>query len=208
MNADDLIDKATHEIKALTGDETKDKYFERVNEFPDAATAKRNFPDAVKRLLNVNKWTEESGIKSAFQLHDKHGNKSDALQPEEGDYINILLPGLPMANWVQVKEVRFGKDFAEFTVQPCPDPKGDPDKTAHFFDKNSKSIFRVEVVENKIRACEIGIDEKINNQDEAGLRAIPNTIIAEAGWNGMQQIQWQSLADFWAGLKDADNIEE
>lgn len=208
MNPDDLIDKAKHEIKALTGDETKDKFFESINEFPDAVSAKKSFPDAVKRLLNVNKWTEESGIRTTFLLCDKQGNESETLQPDEDDYIKILLPGVPMENWVQVKEVRFGKDFVEFTVQPSADPKGDPEKTAHFFDKDSKSVFRAELFENKIKACEIGIDERINNQDESGMRAIPNTLIAEAGWNGLQYIQWQNLAAFWAGNKDAGNVKE
>lgn len=206
MVLDELFEKAKKEFQALKGEAAKDKLYESVNEFPDAIVAEVNFPAAVKRLLNINKWTEESGIKATFELYDENGKRTHTETPEIGYFIKIILPGVPLDNWVQITDMRLTRCFVEITANPCPDPLKHEDKTAHFFVKETKAIFRVELFNNKITANQIGVNERINNHEEAGSRAIPNTLIAEAGWAGIQLIQWQNLTAFWSGKKDAGNV--
>jgi hypothetical protein len=46
-------------------------------------------------------------------------------------------------------------------------------------------------------AFEIGKNEGINNQGEdAGDRKLINTLIAEGGWAGFQELQWKKLTDY------------
>jgi hypothetical protein len=72
---------------------------------------------------------------------------------------------------------------------------------AHFFGGEATSTFRVELQGNTLVASEIGRDERINNQgNEAGGRAVVNTLIAEGGWALFQQMQWKKLTDYLAHL--------
>ena len=204
MNAGELFDKLKHEAKALMGEESKDKYYPVEQEFLDEAAAKKEFSNAKKRLFNIAKWSEESGIKSTFELYDNQVRKTNQ-DPKTGYFMKIILPGLPMDNWVEITDVVERENLVSFTVHPCPDPQTSEDKTKHFFVKEASSTFQIELKENKIRACEIGKNETINNQDEAGNRSAINTLIAEGGWAGIQKIQWKSLAAYWAGKKTAES---
>ncbi len=86
-----------------------------------------------------------------------------------------------------------------FTVSPSENPqeKENNQETKHFFTQDATSTFQVELQGKRIIAKEIGKDEAINNQgDEAGSRAMINTLIAEGGWAVFQKIQWQKLTDY------------
>ena len=203
MDLQEIIEKAKLELKALQGEAGKNKIFEAEKKFPTSEIAQNQFSGAVKRLLDLNKWTEESGIRSTFELYDKTGARKKADKPEVGDHFKVILPGVPLENWMRISEIKTSIHLAEFTAHPCANPQeNNPENTAHFFVKETSSTFRVEVDGTRIKAYQIGINEKINNHAEAGGRAIPNTLIAEAGWAGMQFIQWENLAAFWAGVKD------
>jgi hypothetical protein len=206
MDFQEIIEKAKLELKALQGEAGKNKIFEAEQKFSSSEEARNQFAGAIKRLLNLNKWTEESGIRSIFELYDQTGERKKADKPDVGDYFKVILPGVPLENWMRISDLKTSIHKAEFTARPCANPQeNEPETTAHFFVKETSSTFRVEVDGVKIKAYQIGINEKINNHDEAGNRAIPNTLIAEAGWAGMQFIQWENLAAFWAGKKDAEN---
>ena len=206
MDLQEIIEKAKLELKALQGEAGKDKIFEAVQKFPTSEVAQNQFPGAIKRLLNLNKWTEESGIRSVFELYDKTGEPKKADKPEVGDHFKVLLPGIPLENWMRVSDIKTGIHLVEFTAHPCANPQENaPETIAHFFVDETSSTFRVAVDGTTIKAFQIGINEKINNHEKAGKRAVPNTLIAEAGWAGVQFIQWENLAAYWCGLKDANN---
>ena len=122
MNAGELFDKLKHEAKALMGEESKDKYYPVEQEFPDEAAAKKEFLNAKKRLFNIAKWSEESGIKSTFELYDNQVQKTNQ-DPKVGFFMKIILPGLPMDNWVEITDVINQENLVSFTVHPCPDPQ-------------------------------------------------------------------------------------
>src|SRR5688572_16976863 len=205
MNAGDLFDKLKHEAKALMGEASKDKYFSAEQEYPNEATAKQEFLNAKKRLFNIAKWQEESGIQTAFELYNKQLQKS-AEDPQVGYFIKVILPGIKVENWVEITEVIDRENLVSFTVHPCSNPQTPDPKTEHFFVKEASSTFQVELIGNKIIGCEIGKDETINNQEEAGNRSAINTLIAEGGWAGIQKIQWGNLAEYWCGKKDPENL--
>ena len=205
MNAGELFDKLKHEAKALLGEESKDKYFSAEQEFADEAKAEQEFSNAKKRLFSIAKWQEESGIQTAFELYNKQVQKTDE-NPQVGYFIKVILPGIQIENWVEITDVIENQKIVSFTVHPCSDPQNNDNKTEHFFIKEASSTFQIELLGNKIKGCEIGKDETINNQEEAGNRSAINTLIAEGGWNGLQKIQWGNLAEYWSGKKDAGNI--
>lgn len=201
MALDELFDKLKHEAKALLGEESKDKYFPVENEFPDEAAARNKLPEARRRLFDINTWTEKSGLKSTFELYDKQAQKTNS-KPETGFFMKIILPGVPVENWVEITHLTENETLAEFTVHPCSNPTNSDDKTQHFFVKETSSTFRVMLSGKKLIASEIGKNEVINNQEEAGNRSAINTLIAEGGWAGVQKIQWESLAEYWCCKKD------
>jgi hypothetical protein len=96
-------------------------------------------------------------------------------------------------------------------VHPCEDPCPLPDeekKVEHFFTKEASSTFRVDLIGTTLWACEIGQNERINNHgEEAGARALVNTVIAEGGWAGVQKLQWDSLTQYLVHLKEAKEPE-
>jgi hypothetical protein len=206
MEFHDIIEKAKLELKALQGETGKNKTFQAEQRFFSSETAQNQFAGAIKRLLNINKWTEESGIRATFLLYDNTGQEKKADKPEIGDYFKVILPGVPLENWMQVTDIKTSIHSAEFTAHPCANPQENhPEITAHFFVKETSSTFRVNVDGTRIKAYQIGLNEKINNHEQAGSRALANTLIAEAGWNGMQFIQWENLTAFWCGAKDKNN---
>ncbi|MFC5271537.1 hypothetical protein [Adhaeribacter terreus] len=206
MEFHDIIEKAKLELKALQGEAGKDKTFQAEQRFFSSETAQNQFAGAIKRLLDINKWSEESGIRATFELFDQNGDPKKADKPEIGDYFRVLLPGVPLENWMKITDIKTSIHQAEITAHPCANPQNNhPEVTSHFFVKETSSIFRVTVDGTRIKAYQIGLNEKINNHDEAGGRSLANTLIAEAGWNGMQFIQWENLTAYWSGAKNGHN---
>ena len=206
MEFHDIIEKAKLELKALQGEAGKDKTFQAEQRFFSSETAQNQFSSAVKRLLDINKWSEESGIRATFKLYDKAGQPKKADKPEIGDHFKVILPGIPLENWMCISDIKTSIHAAEITAHPCANPnENNPEVTAHFFVRETSSIFRVLVDGTRIKAFQIGINEKINNNEQSGGHGLANTLIAEAGWNGMQFIQWEDLTAYWCGVKDGNS---
>lgn len=207
MGIKDIINKVKSEVKVLKGDETKDKVYTNQNIFADEETAKREFERAKQKLFDINQWSDLEGINSTFLLYDNRGRRTSANMPEVGYYIKIILPASPIENWVQIASINIEADMAEFVVHPSEKPSELTDNeevVQHFFIKEASSTFRVERRGNTLTGYEIGKNEGINNQgEEAGNRALLNTLIAEGGWAGVQGLQWDKMTRYYVHLEEA-----
>jgi short-subunit dehydrogenase len=181
-------------------EEVKDRTYTSRRTYPDASSALQAFAWAEEKLFDVNAWSSLPGITAKFALHDAAG-MGKTTTPRVGDYIRIDLPGPFPENWVRVTSLRVGDTAAEFTVQPSGEPAAgggeEGEEIEHFFRKEARSTFRVQLQGNTLIASEIGRHESINNQGaEAGNRAVINTVVARGGWALGQQLQWQKLTDY------------
>lgn len=206
MAISDILDKVKKEWEVLLGHEAKDKFFKNENTFPDEATARREFARSKQKLFDVNGWSNLTGINSTFQLYTPQGQKSSATKPSVGDYVQIILPGTPIENWVNISEITDEENVAQFIVHPSAKPKpltNNEQEVKHFFAKEASSTFRVFRDGNKIMGMEIGKDEAINNTgEEAGARAVLNTLISEGGWAGFQDHQWDKITKYFVHLEE------
>lgn len=194
--------KVSKEAKVLKGEEGKDSIYYSRKRLLTNETAKYEFKLAVRRLFDVNKWSDIPAIVTAkFQVYDHNLNPATELQ--EGYFIKIQFPGPTPENWVKVMEIYKEENVAELVLSPSYDPTNShKEVTEHFFTREAASSFRVTLKGKLLSAYEIGRGEVINKNDqEAGDRAILNTIIAETGWLGFQKHQWQNLTDYLIGLK-------
>ena len=99
-----------------------------------------------------------------------------------------------------VTDIKNEQELAEFTVSPSKDPtdkEKDEKEIEHFFIDGATSTFRVEMRGNELKACELGRNEGINNEKNAGNRKLINTILAEGGWATFQKTQWKKLTDYF-----------
>ncbi|MCJ8166748.1 hypothetical protein MKJ04_18015 [Pontibacter sp. E15-1] len=212
MGLKDLFENLKKEVKVMQGEETKDKVYTNHHEFADEATAIQELERAKQKLFDVNQWTKMAGFNSEFHLHDGNGQRTTAQRPEVGFYIEIILPASTIENWVQITDIRVEDNLAEFIVHPSEKPQeiGHGEKTIeHFFIKEASSTFRVLREGNTLHAFEIGKNEGINNQgEEAGDRALMNTLVAEGGWAGIQALQWDKLTRYLVHLEEAEPIEK
>jgi hypothetical protein len=202
MHLGDFLDHAKQEARVIKGEATKNTRFSSEHPYPDAASAAEAFGRARKKLFDVDGWSTLPGFSAKFGLYDRNGLRKPG-SPAVGDCVRISLPGPLPENWVTVTDVRTGPAEAEFTVSPCGNPKAAGESTegpvAHFFGGEATSTFRVELQGNTLMASETGRDERINNQgDEAGGRAVVNTLVAEGGWALFQEMQWKKLTDYLA----------
>jgi len=200
MPLKDIVNKVKKEIDVLQKNDTKDKLFVQENHYPDIASAQEALALAKEKLFDVNKWTDLPGISSTFELHNPAGEKIETPAPKVGDFVRIKLPGIPVDNWVQVIDIQTEDLSAQFTVKPSPKPNPAPDsaeEVKHFFGKEASSTFRVQLDGTTLRGEEIGRDEMPNNEtEEAGARALLNTLVAEGGWAGFQKLQWDKLTSY------------
>lgn len=187
-----------HEAQVLVGEASKDKTYTSRRTYPDAAAALPAFAWAEEKLFDVNAWSNLPGITAKFTLCNADGAEKTST-PRVGDYIRIGLPGPLPENWVRVVGVQVDDQAAQFTVQPSRNPREGEEggQIEHFFGKEATSTFRVELRGNTLIASEIGRQEHINNRgQEAGNRAVLNTLVAEGGWAFFQKMQWQKLTDY------------
>jgi hypothetical protein len=212
MGLKDMFENLKKEVKVVQGEETKDKVYSNSNEFTDEATAIQQFERAKQKLFDVNRWSKMAGFNSEFYLYDSYGRRTTAQKPETGYYIEIILPASTLENWVKVTGIREEENLAEFTVHPSekPQERGQGEKVIeHFFIKEASSTFRVVREGNTLHGYEIGKNEGINNQgEEAGNRALLNTLVAEGGWAGVQGLQWDKLTSYLVHLEEADTAAE
>lgn len=205
--ASEGADAIKKEAEVIKGERSKDKRYSSSRVYDDEQTAKSAFQTGLKKLYDVNAWSDIPGIANAgFELHTADGAPLKKTKVETGDFIKIDLPGPLPFFWVRVNEVSGGEDYAQFTVQPTFDPtdrNDDKRETDHFFRDQARSIFRVERHGREITAMEIGLDEAINNQEgEAGEKGLINTLVSEGGWAGFQKYQWKNLTDYLVGKDD------
>ncbi|WP_241499124.1 hypothetical protein [Rufibacter ruber] len=155
----------------------------------------------------MNGWSKLNGINSTFELFNANGQRLQATKPELGHFIKIILPASNIENWVEVVDIREEENAAEFTVKPSSEPVAQQQGEAevkHFFTSEASSTFRVERQGTKLIGYEIGQNEKINNHnEEAGDRAVLNTMVAEGGWAGFQDVQWNRLTAYLVHLEEA-----
>lgn len=210
MSLKDMFNKVKKELEVVQGDATKDKVYTNDNSFPDEATAQRELARSKQKLFDVNRWTDLEGINSTFELFDGFGRKTTAQKPEIGYYIKIILPASGIENWVQITDLTEDTDSAEFVVHPSEQPtmqeEGETKEIKHFFIKEASSTFKVERQGTTLVGYEIGRNEGINNHgEEAGNRAILNTLVAEGGWAGVQALQWDKLTSYLVHLEEAES---
>ncbi|MDJ1480814.1 hypothetical protein QNI19_11150 [Cytophagaceae bacterium DM2B3-1] len=214
---DQIKNKLKTEADILSGKESKSKVFESVRQLTDQENGEQEWSKAQQRLFDVDRWSDVGGISTAsFLLHDSMGNRVTRKIPQVGDKISIDLPGPLPLNWVEVVQIKEEPEKAEFIVCPTSDPTktvdsdqdfsgedlvGEDQVTDHFFTSDALSIFRVERKGKQLTATQIGLHEKINNStEEAGNKALLNTLVAESGWLLFQPHQWQTLTDYVAGI--------
>ena len=199
MGLKKLFKKLEKEKKVVLGEATKDKVYSSDHTFATPEEAAREFKRSVEKLFDVNRWSDMPGITSTFQLYDGNGVEKRSTKPQVNDFIKIILPAPAPENWVMVTDVKENEGRAEFKVSPSIDPtekEEDQDEIAHFFIAEATSTFKVQLDGNKISAYEIGKNEGINNDEDAGNRKLINTLLAQGGWAGVQEFQWNKLTDY------------
>lgn len=194
-----LFKRLKEEKEIIQGEATRGKLYTSDHIYATPHEAEKEFKRSVEKLFDVNRWSKLPGFTSTFQLHHADGVEKNAKRPEQGDYIKIVLPAPAPENWVVVTDIHEGEDQVEFTVSPSVNPQknsDEQDKIEHFFIPEASSTFRVQKEANQLSAFEIGKNEGINNNDDAGNRKLINTLIAQGGWAGIQELQWNKLTDY------------
>lgn len=207
MNSKPVVDQLKHQIKVAQGEETKNITYQSQHTFASQTAAQEAFGLSVKKLLDVTAWSALSSLAADFVLYDAKGEPKPGQYAAVGDYIQIKLPGPVPENWVRVTHNRNDEHRVEFTVHPSPSPgQEDGPEVRHFFHPQASSTFRVELSGTTLTAWEIGLHERINNQEPlAGNRAVINTVIAETGWLFYQKFQWKLLTDYLVHLDEEAN---
>lgn len=167
---------------------------------------------AASRLLNVNDWDKVCGPMSAkFTLTDSSGTPVER-RARPGDYfrIDIHLPG-PVAgggfDWVRIETIEDDRDPTgpveqlAVRVRPAPNPAGDGNHVAHFFDDEATSTFMVRRNHNSVTASVHGRNETPNTDGNNVVDKVRNTLVATGARAGTADLQWQALVD---GLLKAD----
>ncbi|MDQ3100125.1 MAG: hypothetical protein M3R08_01950, partial [Bacteroidota bacterium] len=123
------------EKEYIFGDAKKDLRFWSEEQCSNASESLQKFQGSIVKLFDVDRWSDLPGISSVFELYDAKGRRKENSAAKNGDHIKIILPGIPLDNWVVVIDIQQEENFAEFTVRPTSDPTGrsdDPAKTKHF----------------------------------------------------------------------------
>lgn len=209
-NSQGLFGKIKEEVAAIFGEKSKDRTYSSHHQYRDEASAQLAFRQAVSKLFDVDAWSELSTLTSTFELFSRHGERKEKTLLQVGDYIKITFPGPLPENWVVITDVQSSEEVAEFTVrpsaQPAPQSPDEVKEVKHFFTSESTSTFRVKREGATLEAFEIGQNEKVNNQgEEAGDRALVNTVVAAGGWAGMQAVQWNKLTDYLVHSSESQN---
>lgn len=190
-----------------------------IQHFPDAKSADAAFAAQKARLVDVNHWTDLSGVENAtFGLVGSDGKPANRTA-QVGDFVQIRLPGMPVYEWVQIEKIDTSADSLSIQVRPSYDPTKQPvtkDVTAHFFDPAATNTFSVEKRGNDVQVRVHGEDERANTGAHSGgtIMAARNRIVSEAAWgvqrpipgtttqvNGMQQHQWNVFSERLSQVK-------
>ncbi len=169
---------------------------------PDEMAARRVFQQAMKRLLDVNRWHELAGSGSAvFHLADENGNGVD--RPARlGDHFRIDIPGPGNptgegSDWVQVEAVSHTvhdeTETIALRVRPADNPRSRKTDVAHFFSDEASSTFSVTRAGNKVVASVQGRNEKPNIKAKGLTGKLRNTLVAAGAMLGLNKPQWKGL---------------
>jgi hypothetical protein len=198
MDLKDIFNKVKKEVQIIKGDKTRDTLFSSEQQYDDYAQAVVDYEKAKQKLFNIDGWSNLPGLSSTFELYDENGLRTMSDSPKEGYYVKIVLPGPVPENWVVMADITNEPFEAEITVFVSKDPQNPGNEIEHFFSRGASSTFRVELKNNVLRGLVIGKNEGVNNEGEdAGNRALINTVIAESGWAFFQQLQWDKLCSYF-----------
>jgi hypothetical protein len=173
--------------------------------FKTTEEARAFFKIAKKRLLDVYRWHELSGLGSAtFALFDNSGKKVRRLA-REGDYLRIDIPGPGSKtgdgyDWVRLETIENKNitetDYEELSMRarPAKNPKESSSETAHFFQDDASSTFVVARGNNIVQAEIHGRNELPNVHNEIKLDKLRNAVMSVAAILGFSKFQWKKLA--------------
>lgn len=195
----DLLRRA--EAPKDSSEEGKSSVSRAEREFRDETEAESAYQKYKLKLFNVNGWEADSGV-SAFRLFDETGAEVTATAARTGNFIRITMPGSGKNDWVRIVEIYENSTETVITVQPTVDPTdGERETTSHFFQSEANNNFCLQRRGAKINLYVIGLNEKANTDESAGLiESVRNVAVASLGWLGFQKIEWQTFCENF--LKD------
>jgi len=180
-------------------------------EFDSEAEALYFFKTVKERLLDVNRWTELSGVAmSDFFLTDEAGNTVQR-KATGGDHIKIDIPGPGTQtgggyDWVTIEEIKAevldNAEVLSMTVRPSANPLVSNPDTAHFLTDEATSTFLVKRIGHTIYAEEHGRNEVPNTEMENTLDNVRNTFVGWGAKVGLSYPQWKALVK---GLLNKEN---
>ncbi|MGM1430083.1 hypothetical protein ACS126_12555 [Sphingobacterium lactis] len=167
------------------------------------------------KLLNINNWFEIASLPaSTFTLLDTLGTKKEG-PAEEGDYIQIDIPGPGLwstggYDYVRVEQIDESREentaILTMRLRPSTLPNPEDDlETKHFFNNMSSSTFQIKRVGNLIEASYFGRNELMNMELDSLADKIRNIFVALGAKLGSSFPQWKALIH---GLLDLDEDEK
>lgn len=188
--------EAEQQAPAQYGGAANDVISELVLEKQSDAAA--YFENMKKSFLNINGWYSLCGEKfSNFQVCDSEGNAIE--KPEVGCTIKIFTGTKNEdgdgCDWVRIVEFSDHSNEVCFTVRPCSAPVNNCDKTAHFYKSEATNTFGIRLEGNKVIACVLGRNEKINTESDSLANSIRNAVVALGGLIFGSTNQWKALTD-------------
>ncbi len=180
--------------------------------YPDSLSVHTAFQEASKRLLNPACWNSLAGDLSAkFAVFHKNNDASDS-SIQEGDFLQIDIPGPGPAagkgyDWVRIAKIdEDGKNNSiglQLVASPAPN-EDDSEQAAHFFRSGASSTFIIQRNNLTITASYHGRNEKANTQTGKMLDNIRNALVAFGAVIGVSEIQWKKLLEGFLIEKEKD----
>ncbi len=168
-------------------------------DFTTLEKAQTAFLRLKEKLLNLDNWSENSGL-SSYELFDENGNVRPDKTLAADSFIRIALTGSGKYDWVKVIEIYEAEDEFVIIVNPTFDPTGDnPDKTStsHFFSAEATNNFCLLQNDKSVDFYVIGINEKQNSgETENTLEIVRNVAVANLGsYLGIQKSVWTKFCE-------------
>ncbi len=200
---DDLLQRAERHSGKSTAFDSSVTGAARI--FPGGEAAEKAFSKFRDKLRRVSLWNAESAI-SSFELFDRSGAARGGKPAATGDFIKITLPGSGKDDWVEITDFHELPDEIILTIQPSHDPTSAARAatTSHFFIADSTNNFCLRKRDNTIDFYVIGLNEKTNLSDTAGiLETVRNYAAANLGYFlGVQKTQWKIFTENFLEITD------
>ena len=172
-------------------------------EADNPATAKTIFTIARDYLLQPGLWHQLAGAATATFSLATPGKSLNQLILQEGDYINIDIPGPGSKlgdglDWTQVKAISENvcpgcDESYGVTLTASSNPENDSQETAHFFDHISSSSFVLQRIGNQVAISYHGRNEVPNRHTQSAADNVRNTLVAAGAAAGLSELQWTAL---------------